>query len=127
MPRDVPAPPYLLSLGVSKAHMAIVFAAGPLSGLLVQPVIGAHPSPSHALQNELTPAYIQVFCPTRAGHDGDGGGRTSRLARSSALARCSCSALRAQSRPYLLQWALQPSVSVLSFVLQQQLTRLTAE
>jgi solute carrier family 45 protein 1/2/4 len=34
------APPYLLSLGVSKARMALVFAAGPLSGLIVQPLVG---------------------------------------------------------------------------------------
>ena len=35
-----PASPYLLSLGLSKSLLAIVFLAGPLSGLLVQPVIG---------------------------------------------------------------------------------------
>ncbi|KAJ7050399.1 major facilitator superfamily domain-containing protein [Mycena amicta] len=34
------APPYLLSLGLAKSNMAIVFAAGPLSGFLVQPLIG---------------------------------------------------------------------------------------
>jgi hypothetical protein len=34
------ASPYLLSLGLSKSKMAIVFVAGPLSGLLVQPLIG---------------------------------------------------------------------------------------
>ncbi|THU98478.1 hypothetical protein K435DRAFT_777462 [Dendrothele bispora CBS 962.96] len=34
------ASPYLLSLGLSKSHMAIVFLAGPLSGLLMQPLIG---------------------------------------------------------------------------------------
>jgi len=32
--------PYLLSLGLSKSHMAIVFLAGPLSGLVMQPLIG---------------------------------------------------------------------------------------
>ncbi|KAK1221622.1 hypothetical protein PQX77_015566 [Marasmius sp. AFHP31] len=32
--------PYLLSLGLSKSAMAMVFLAGPLSGLLVQPIIG---------------------------------------------------------------------------------------
>ncbi|KIM76089.1 hypothetical protein PILCRDRAFT_826740 [Piloderma croceum F 1598] len=35
------ASPYLLSLGLSKSYMSLVFLAGPLSGLLVQPVIGA--------------------------------------------------------------------------------------
>lgn len=34
------ASPYLLHLGMSKSHMAIVFVAGPLSGLIVQPCIG---------------------------------------------------------------------------------------
>ncbi|KAF5352299.1 hypothetical protein D9758_011927 [Tetrapyrgos nigripes] len=34
------ASPYLLALGISKSHMAIVFIAGPLSGLVMQPLIG---------------------------------------------------------------------------------------
>lgn len=34
------ASPYLLSLGLSKSNMAIVFVAGPLSGLVMQPLIG---------------------------------------------------------------------------------------
>ncbi|CAD6566115.1 MAG: hypothetical protein CYPHOPRED_000358 [Cyphobasidiales sp. Tagirdzhanova-0007] len=34
------ASPYLLSLGLSKAGMSAVFLAGPLSGLIVQPIIG---------------------------------------------------------------------------------------
>ena len=32
--------PYLLSLGMSKSWLAIVWVAGPLSGVIVQPVIG---------------------------------------------------------------------------------------
>lgn len=32
--------PYLLTMGVSKALMSLVFVAGPLSGLVVQPLIG---------------------------------------------------------------------------------------
>ena len=35
------ASPYLLSLGLSKSSMAIVFVAGPLSGLIMQPLIGS--------------------------------------------------------------------------------------
>ena len=35
------APPYLLDLGLSKAAMAAVFVAGPLSGLIMQPLIGS--------------------------------------------------------------------------------------
>ncbi|KAJ7179781.1 MFS general substrate transporter [Mycena filopes] len=35
------ASPYLLSLGLSTSHVALVFLAGPLSGLIVQPLIGA--------------------------------------------------------------------------------------
>ncbi|KJA17812.1 hypothetical protein HYPSUDRAFT_145931 [Hypholoma sublateritium FD-334 SS-4] len=34
------ASPYLLSLGLSKSSMAIVFVAGPVSGLIMQPLIG---------------------------------------------------------------------------------------
>lgn len=34
------APPYLLELGLSKSLMALVFLAGPLSALVVQPIIG---------------------------------------------------------------------------------------
>ncbi|KAI0299351.1 major facilitator superfamily domain-containing protein [Multifurca ochricompacta] len=34
------ASPYLISLGLSKSLMALVFIAGPLSGLIVQPLIG---------------------------------------------------------------------------------------
>ncbi len=32
--------PYLLSLGMSKSHMSLVWTAAPLSGLIVQPLIG---------------------------------------------------------------------------------------
>lgn len=34
------ASPYLLSLGLSKSLMSLVFVAGPLSGLIVQPIVG---------------------------------------------------------------------------------------
>lgn len=34
------ASPYLISLGLSKSFMSMVFLAGPLSGLIVQPLIG---------------------------------------------------------------------------------------
>ena len=37
---EMSASPYLLSLGLSKSSMAGVFVAGPLSGLIVQPLIG---------------------------------------------------------------------------------------
>ena len=32
--------PYLLSLGLSKSKLSLVWVAGPLSGLVVQPIIG---------------------------------------------------------------------------------------
>lgn len=35
------ASPWLLELGLSKSMMSLVFVAGPLSGLIVQPLIGA--------------------------------------------------------------------------------------
>ena len=34
------ASPYLISLGLSKSWMSLVFLAGPLAGLIVQPVVG---------------------------------------------------------------------------------------
>lgn len=34
------ASPYLLDLGLSKSLMSLVFVAGPLSGLIMQPIIG---------------------------------------------------------------------------------------
>ena len=37
-----PAPPYLLSLGIPRDLMSLVLLAAPLSGLLVQPLIGHH-------------------------------------------------------------------------------------
>jgi len=58
------ASPYLLSLGLSKSSMAIVFLAGPLSGLIVQPLIG--------LTHQFLPAALsdthQVFLPMHAPH-----------------------------------------------------------
>lgn len=33
--------PYLLSLGLSKSKTSLVWIAGPLSGLVVQPIVGA--------------------------------------------------------------------------------------
>jgi solute carrier family 45, member 1/2/4 len=33
--------PYLLSLGLTKSKTSLVWIAGPLSGLLVQPIVGA--------------------------------------------------------------------------------------
>jgi solute carrier family 45 protein 1/2/4 len=45
------ASPYLLSLGLSKSLMSIVFVAGPLSGLIVQPLIGR--SANKAIHSEL--------------------------------------------------------------------------
>lgn len=33
--------PYLLSLGLSKSKTSLVWIAGPLSGLIVQPIVGA--------------------------------------------------------------------------------------
>ena len=35
--------PYLLELGLTRAHMALVMLAAPISGLVVQPVIGEPP------------------------------------------------------------------------------------
>ena len=42
------ASPYLLELGLSKSLMSLVFVAGPLSGLIMQPLIGEGMIPSCA-------------------------------------------------------------------------------
>jgi solute carrier family 45, member 1/2/4 len=34
------ATPYLLSLGLSKSKLSLVWVAGPLSGLVMQPIVG---------------------------------------------------------------------------------------
>jgi solute carrier family 45 protein 1/2/4 len=34
------ATPYLLALGLSKSRLSLVWLAGPLGGLLIQPIIG---------------------------------------------------------------------------------------
>ncbi|KAF7308489.1 hypothetical protein HMN09_00697900 [Mycena chlorophos] len=55
------APPYLLALGLAKSNMAIVFAAGPLSGLVVQPLIGILADHSTSRWGRRRP-YILVGC-----------------------------------------------------------------
>ena len=55
------ASPYLLSLGLSTSHVALVFLAGPLSGLIVQPLIGAFADSSTSRWGRRRP-YIIVGC-----------------------------------------------------------------
>jgi solute carrier family 45, member 1/2/4 len=43
------ASPYLISLGLSRSLMALVFIAGPLSGLIVQPLIGLPHQPPFSI------------------------------------------------------------------------------
>ncbi|ORX56855.1 MFS general substrate transporter [Hesseltinella vesiculosa] len=50
--------PYLLSMNVSKEVTALVWLAGPLSGLLVQPVIGAISDRSHFRLGKRRPFII---------------------------------------------------------------------
>ena len=64
------ASPYLLSLGLTKSNMAIVFVAGPLSGLIMQPLIGALPfiftfiPPIPCLSNNIfTFLFLLLFFP----------------------------------------------------------------
>ncbi|KAF7342251.1 MFS general substrate transporter [Mycena venus] len=55
------ASPYLLSLGLSTSHVALVFLAGPLSGLLVQPLVGAYADTSTSRWGRRRP-YILGGC-----------------------------------------------------------------
>ncbi|KAI0686571.1 MFS general substrate transporter [Earliella scabrosa] len=53
--------PYLLSLGLSKAAVAMVFLAGPISGLVVQPLIGVLADNSKSRFGRRRP-YMVVGC-----------------------------------------------------------------
>jgi len=57
----VTASPYLLSLGLSKSSMAIVFVAGPLSGLVMQPLIGAYPPNSTQALSKYVPLFAGLL------------------------------------------------------------------
>jgi len=89
------ASPYLLSLGLSKSLMSVVFVAGPLSGLIVQPLIGMSPlaPPFFAARpptiNSL--ALPQVSWQIIQPPDTADGGRIYCLARFSAPWQCSYS------------------------------------
>ncbi|KAG8957705.1 hypothetical protein FRC03_009893 [Tulasnella sp. 419] len=52
------ASPYLLSLGLSKSFMSVVFVAGPLSGLVVQPLIGVLADQSRSKYGRRRPFII---------------------------------------------------------------------
>ena len=72
------ASPYLLSLGLTKSHMAMVFLAGPLSGLIVQPLVGGYTPTNlvhlHAQRHVSLTHPCQDFWPTtqnRVSEDGD--------------------------------------------------------
>ncbi|KAJ7604819.1 MFS general substrate transporter [Mycena polygramma] len=55
------ASPYLLSLGLTTSHVALVFLAGPLSGLLVQPLVGAFADTNTSRWGRRRP-YILIGC-----------------------------------------------------------------
>ncbi|KAF7311285.1 MFS general substrate transporter [Mycena kentingensis (nom. inval.)] len=55
------ASPYLVSLGLSTSHVALVFLAGPISGLVVQPFIGAFADVSTSSWGRRRP-YIILGC-----------------------------------------------------------------
>ncbi|TIB98798.1 MFS general substrate transporter [Wallemia mellicola] len=54
------ASPYLQSLGLSKAATALVFVAGPLSGLIMQPIIGAFADHSTSKYGRRRPYIISA-------------------------------------------------------------------
>ncbi|KAJ7856922.1 hypothetical protein B0H13DRAFT_1641253 [Mycena leptocephala] len=55
------ASPYLLSLGLTTSHVALVFLAGPLSGLVVQPLVGAFADTSTSRWGRRRP-FILAGC-----------------------------------------------------------------
>ncbi|ORX38239.1 major facilitator superfamily domain-containing protein [Kockovaella imperatae] len=52
------ASPFLLDLGLSKSYMSLVFMAGPLSGLIVQPLVGAFADRSRSRWGRRRPFMI---------------------------------------------------------------------
>ena len=50
--------PYLLQLGLSKAHTSLVWIAGPLSGLIMQPVVGVLADSSRSKWGRRRPFMI---------------------------------------------------------------------
>ncbi|KAJ7120250.1 hypothetical protein C8R44DRAFT_877688 [Mycena epipterygia] len=55
------ASPYLISLGFSTSHVALVFLAGPFSGLVVQPLVGAFADTNTSRWGRRRP-YILAGC-----------------------------------------------------------------
>jgi solute carrier family 45 protein 1/2/4 len=55
------ASPYLISLGLSTSHVALVFLAGPFSGLVVQPLVGSLADSSTSRWGRRRP-YILAGC-----------------------------------------------------------------
>ncbi|GAA5822156.1 hypothetical protein JCM11251_004876 [Rhodosporidiobolus azoricus] len=58
------ASPFLLSLGVSKSMMSVVFLAGPLSGLIVQPLVGHFSDQCKSRLGRRRPFIIAGCCVT---------------------------------------------------------------
>jgi solute carrier family 45, member 1/2/4 len=59
--------PYLLSLGLSKSRMSAVWIAGPLSGLIVQPLVGVLADNSRSRWGRRRPfmiggSFVVAFC-----------------------------------------------------------------
>ena len=52
------ATPYLLALGLSKSMLSLVWVAGPLSGLVMQPVIGAISDQSRSKYGRRRPFMV---------------------------------------------------------------------
>lgn len=63
------ASPYLMSLGLSKSHISVVFVAGPLSGLIIQPLVGMSSflSRTHAIDLALSPGVMSDHSESRFG------------------------------------------------------------
>lgn len=101
MSRWLVASPYLLSLGLSKSSMAIVFVAGPLSGLIMQPLIGKQCIKLLAVIFINIFVVVQAFWPTILPRVLVVGGHTCCWEHSCAWFPCCCWASVDLSRRYL--------------------------
>jgi len=54
--------PYLLSLGMSKSRLSLVWIAGPLSGLVMQPLVGMLSDKSTSRYGRRRPYMVGGEC-----------------------------------------------------------------
>lgn len=67
LPASIDCTPYLLQLGLTKSKTSLVWIAGPLSGLIIQPLIGVIADRSRSKWGRRRPfmvfgSFVVAFC-----------------------------------------------------------------